>query len=145
MVLNIPSSGEGILVVQSNPETCVRITVNVSLNMDSREEHDTWKEIRSFPSGEKQILHPMVASVTVTLAVVYTTCLKIPQLSRVKTKSREAYKTERANCKTTWKTSAFCLLTLLSSILLPLSSLSCLVSGICPTNKQEIQCRKELH
>jgi len=88
MVLNIPSSGEGILVVQSNPETCVRITVNVSLNMDSREEHDTWKEIRSFPSGEKQILHPMVASVTVTLAVVYTTCLKIPQLSGVNKKSR---------------------------------------------------------
>ena len=123
MVLNIPSSGEGILVVQSNPESFVRITVNVSLNGSAwiQEEHDTWKEIRSFPSGEKQILHPMVASVTVTLAVVYTTCLKIPQLSRVKTKSREAYKTERANCKTTWKTSAFCLLTLLSSILLPLS------------------------
>ena len=73
MVLNIPSSGEGILVVQSNPESFVHITVNVSLNCSAwiQEEHDTWKEIRSFPSGDKQILHPMVTSVTVTSKINY--------------------------------------------------------------------------
>jgi hypothetical protein len=56
MILTIPSSGEGILVVQSNPKTFVRITVNVSLNGSAWIQEKSM--ILSFPSGEKQILHP---------------------------------------------------------------------------------------